>query len=75
MKIETFQCDVCNKLKKATNHWYCVFRCDTYVSIFAFDERIENAKHVCGKECLMKVISEDVDKLKGMTCKENTSQS
>lgn len=72
-QVKTFQCDVCEKLKEKTNHWWVVYlTSDTALHIAAWHmadrlqgmllnsnfPKITEEFHLCGLEHLQQKISE-----------------
>jgi hypothetical protein len=67
-KQNVYICDGenCNKQKGAINHWYLV-RVEISILIVAWNEEQANEldfKHICGMDCLTKLISKEAPKLK-----------
>jgi len=78
MKVETYKCDVCGKVKGDVNHWWIVaLATDREVgfglvlvawSEEALDDRslnhLEDARklHLCGSECVQKKVNEFMSK-------------
>lgn len=67
MKLNTYKCDVCQKLKGEVNHWWIISqgqneRGGTFIVepwAYATPEAIEQADyHVCGQEHLMKILAD-----------------
>ena len=71
--LNTYTCDCCGKLKGETNHWF-IFRLDltsapgaqNRIVITPFDDHIiepDNANHLCGRECVQKIVEQNLEKL------------
>jgi len=71
MEIRAYKCDVCSREKQQSNHWYIV-RIGTAFHIYyweswregregAGDDSID-IKHVCGQECLGKLLQLFLDR-------------
>ena len=67
MELVTFKCDVCGREKQASNHWWRV-RVGNALHIYHWDYFGEGGeddsikhRHICGQECLMKVVQQFMD--------------
>lgn len=62
MKIETYKCDVCGKVKEKTNHWFAIMTNDNgkaLVEIYAPGDLHNGAQFdLCGESCVIKKVSE-----------------
>lgn len=62
-------CDGCGKQKGETNHWYLV-ACHDFsnkIEILAWSNeasKLQDLNHICGMECLIKLISQEAPNLK-----------
>jgi len=73
MEKRTYTCDVCGTDKKETNHWFAVFvmaRVSPPPRIYVVSlqdlagcREEEAAKHVCGEQCVTKMISQSLSAL------------
>ena len=63
MKIVTYKCNACEKVKGETNHWFGVRLHQELgtVVIMPFSkippDAMEQFEHVCGAECLLKRVN------------------
>ena len=58
---DAFNCDVCGRLRGATNHWLVllVTSFDGHLVIAEWDRAVaeaEGAKHACGNSCTQKLV-------------------
>lgn len=71
LNIDPFKCDVCDKIKESSNHWWVVFRDGPFLAVAPW-ERSEEAERVfggarfdvCGIEHLHAIISKLVGEVK-----------
>lgn len=61
MQQVTYTCDVCQKQKQETNHWFLLLADSKWVSFCHWDSEQANIGHIihlCGQECATKKLSE-----------------
>lgn len=67
--IEKIVCDVCGKQKQDVNHWWIFDPPNEGQELFLLakwsDERAVTYRHACGQECVIKAVSEWMQKGKG----------
>lgn len=64
MKKEIYECDACGTQKKETNNWWVALTGETFdvvpfnrPFVVPSDVTIANVLHICGQDCLIKVLS------------------
>lgn len=73
MRKEIYTCDGCGKQKGEVNHWYVLMRGTKYAQLLGigpFDlvledasvESQKSAQHLCGQECLLKMVARNLPK-------------
>lgn len=63
MKVETFKCDVCGKVKGEANHWWKLAFMDEgrpHLVLLPMADKYEptGSIHLCGESCVQRKVSE-----------------
>lgn len=65
MKVESYKCDGCGKMKGETNHWWIMYASRDLDNAPMFQiytwpsgTPSDGVKHICSQECAIKTISE-----------------
>jgi hypothetical protein len=61
MKIDSYKCDGCGKMKGETNHWWLIEFESGIFTVFCWLANVAQharAKHICSQACAIRVISE-----------------
>lgn len=60
MKVDSWQCDVCGKMReKDTNRWWLVSGGappEGFLCVATFDRTQAGDKHVCGEDCAIQLV-------------------
>jgi hypothetical protein len=64
MKLETYNCDVCGKLRDEENHWF-LFSAPGNQNLFSIqpwdEEEAEYRNHVCGRACAQTMMEKTIE--------------
>lgn len=67
MKIETYTCDICGKLRGEGNHWFTAYEYSSEPTSVQFGVWGEFSLHICGSECAVKLLQRNIERLQGIS--------
>jgi hypothetical protein len=63
MKVDTYKCDVCGKVKGDVNHWWLALNGERLiVEPWRSDLVSDGFLHLCGAQCVQKKLNEFLSK-------------